>query len=631
MSRDRIALGVALVLFVPATARGDAPTSVPHYDARTFYETTAYFGASFSADESRILVTSDRTGVFNAYSLPVRGGELVPVTTSKTSAAFSAGYFPHDDRALYTQDEGGNELNHVYVKEAAGAVRDLTPGKGLKASFAGWSGDLRSCYVVSNERDRGYFDLYRYDGTSYARTLFFKNAGGFASPRASRDGRRAALLKEHTNTDNDLYLWDAGQPDKEPVKITSHQGDVEHRLMDFSPDSERLYYTSDEGGQFQRAWEYDLKTGARRIAAQDKWDVWGLHLSWRGRYREVQVNADARTVVTITDTQRNEPLNLPVPPGGQVTGVTFSRSENLLAFYAGSDRTPEDLHVLDLRSGEQHQLTHSLNPKIKPEHLVSSEVIRYPSYDKLPIPALLYRPHGAQATNKVPALVWVHGGPGGQSRVGYDPDIQFLVNHGYAVLAVNNRGSTGYGKEFFHMDDRRHGEVDLQDVVFGRRYLEDLDWVDGKRIGIIGGSYGGYMVCAALAFAPDAFDVGIDIFGVTNWLRTLESIPPWWASFRDSLYAELGDPKTDRERLRRISPLFHAKNIRKPLLVVQGANDPRVLKVESDELVAAARANGVPVEYIVFPDEGHGFLRRENRITAAEAYLKFLDRHLKGS
>jgi dipeptidyl aminopeptidase/acylaminoacyl peptidase len=258
-------------------------------------------------------------------------------------------------------------------------------------------------------------------------------------------------------------------------------------------------------------------------------------------------------------------------------------------------------------------------------------VVRYPSFDKLEVPALLYKPHGASAAHKVPAVVWVHGGPGGQTRVGYSPDLQYLLNHGYAVLAVNNRGSSGYGKTFFHMDDRRHGEVDLKDVVYGRRYLEGLDWVEKSQVGILGGSYGGYMVCAALAFEPDAFNVGIDIFGVTNWLRTLESIPPWWASFRDSLYAELGDPKTDRERLRRISPLFHAKNIKKPLLVVQGANDPRVLKVESDEMVQAVRDNGVPVEYIVFPDEGHGFRKKENRIKAAEAYRKFLDRYLKSS
>ena len=200
---------------------------------------------------------------------------------------------------------------------------------------------------------------------------------------------------------------------------------------------------------------------------------------------------------------------------------------------------------------------------------------------------------------------------------------QFLINHGYAVLKVNNRGSSGYGKTFFHMDDQKHGEVDLQDCVWARKYLENLDWVDPDRIGILGGSYGGYMVVAALAFEPEAFDVGVDIFGVTNWLRTLENIPPWWGAFKDALYAEMGDPATDRERLERISALFHAENIVKPLLVVQGANDPRVLQVESDEMVEAVRANGVPVEYVVFPDEGHGFRSKANRITSAEADSPF--------
>jgi dipeptidyl aminopeptidase/acylaminoacyl peptidase len=202
------------------------------------------------------------------------------------------------------------------------------------------------------------------------------------------------------------------------------------------------------------------------------------------------------------------------------------------------------------------------------------------------------------------------------------------VNHGYAILAANNRGSSGYGKRFFHLDDRRHGEVDLDDIVYGKRYLANLDWVDAERIGVIGGSYGGYLTVAALAFRPDEFEVGVDIFGVTNWVRTLESIPAWWESGRRSLYAELGDPAEDGERLRRISPLFHAENIHKPLLVIQGSNDPRVLKVESDEIVGTARANEVPVEYLVFPDEGHGFSGKENRISASQAILSFLQRHL---
>jgi dipeptidyl aminopeptidase/acylaminoacyl peptidase len=202
------------------------------------------------------------------------------------------------------------------------------------------------------------------------------------------------------------------------------------------------------------------------------------------------------------------------------------------------------------------------------------------------------------------------------------------VNNGYAVYAINNRGSSGYGKTFFHMDDRRHGDADLRDVIAARHWLASQDWTT-DRVAVAGGSYGGYMTAAALAFYPEVFDAGINVFGVTNWLRTLESIPAWWGAQRQALYDEMGDPATDRDRLHSISPLFHADKIARPMLVVQGANDPRVLQVESDELVAAVKRNGIPVEYVLFPDEGHGFLKKENRISASEAYLRFLDAHLR--
>jgi dipeptidyl aminopeptidase/acylaminoacyl peptidase len=284
--------------------------------------------------------------------------------------------------------------------------------------------------------------------------------------------------------------------------------------------------------------------------------------------------------------------------------------------------------VAALDGSRLERLSSASNPAIDPAELVHAEVIRYPSFDGMEIPGILYRPREAAAGQRVPAMVWVHGGPGGQSRTGFNPMIQHLANHGYAVLAPNNRGSSGYGKTFFHMDDRRHGEVDLDDLVYARHYLAGLDWINGERIGVMGGSYGGYLTVAALAFRPGVFEVGIDIFGVTNWVRTLESIPPWWEAGRRSLFAELGDPSVDGERLQRISPLFHAERIDRPLLVIQGANDPRVLQIESDEIVETVRANEVPVEYIVFPDEGHGFSARENRITASEAMLTFLDTYL---
>lgn len=308
----------------------------------------------------------------------------------------------------------------------------------------------------------------------------------------------------------------------------------------------------------------------------------------------------------------------------------FSADDARMAFYVNDSRVPNDLYVADFDGSAPRPLTRALNRAIDPAHLVDGRVVRFDSYDGLSIPGVLYRPHGASESNRAPLLVMVHGGPGGQAIIGYNALKQYLVNHGYAIFDINNRGSSGYGKSFYAADDRCHGECDLGDVVASKAFLTGLGWVDPQRVGIIGGSYGGYMVLAALAFAPTTFDAGVNIFGVANWVRTLESIPPWWEAQRQALYAELGDPATDAERLRRISPLFHAGNIERPLIVLQGANDPRVLQVESDEIVAAVRAHGVPVEYVVFPDEGHGFVRRENEEQGYRAIREFLDRHLGG-
>ncbi|MHC4729964.1 MAG: S9 family peptidase, partial [Planctomycetota bacterium] len=468
---------------------------------------------------------------------------------------------------------------------------------------------------------------YRYAATDYRRKLVFENTGGYDVSAVSPDGRWVALTKVRSNRDTDLYLADLRRPDQAPRHVTPHEGDVAHSVAAFTPDSRQLWYLSNAGSEFARAWSFNLTTGRHEVKVAADWDVTSVSFSRDGRYRIVTVNADARTRVEVLDRQTSRPLELPVAAG--VRDVIVSRSGKRIAFYVNTDTSPSNLHVWNLGSRVHRQLTDTLNKSIRESDLVSADVVRYRSFDGRQIPALLYRPRQATDDEPVPALVVVHGGPGGQSRRGYSALRQFLLNQGYALLAVNNRGSGGYGKTFFHLDDRRHGEDDLMDCVYARSYLETLDWVDGRRVGILGGSYGGYMVAAALAFRPDAFDVGIDVFGVTNWVRTLKSIPAWWGAYRDDLYAELGDPDRDRERLERISPLLHAQNIKKPLLVVQGANDPRVLQVESDELVAAVRKNGVPVEYIVFPDEGHGFRRRKNRITAADAYLAFLNEHLK--
>jgi len=608
---------------------------IPKYTAKAFFETTAYglpgsAGHAFSPDGKSLLMSSDATGVFNVYALPLDGGTPEQLTQSTDNAVFAVSWFPADKRILYTYDGGGNELNHVFVREVDGSTRDLTPGDELKAGFLAWAKDGQSFYLTSTERDQKSFDVYRYSVSDYSREMVFKN-DGFQVSAISDDGRWLALDKPRTSADSDIFVVDLQSDNSEPMLITSHMGNISYGTYEFTRDNKSLVYATNEFGEFAQAWTYDLQSGESAVLVEAPWDVSYITFSPSGRYQVAGVNADARTEVTLIDTQSGVEVSLPELPPGDLRSVRFSADETHIALIVNADDSPSNIHVIDLTEGHSHQLTQALNPAIDQAHLVNSEVIRYKSFDGLEIPSILYRPHGASAENPVPALVLVHGGPGGQTRTGYRAMVQHLVNHGYAVLGANNRGSSGYGKTFYHLDDKRHGEEDLQDIVYGRAYLDSLDWVDGSRVGIIGGSYGGYMVAAALAFEPEAFEVGIDIFGVTNWVRTLESIPPWWESFKEALYDEMGDPAVDGERHRRISPLFHAENIIKPLLVVQGANDPRVLQVESDELVAAVQANEVPVEYLVFPDEGHGFRKRDNRISASDAYVKFLDIYLKGA
>ncbi|MFL5291992.1 MAG: alpha/beta fold hydrolase [Myxococcales bacterium] len=616
---------VLAALLVPAAALAAPKRPSQRYSIEQFMATTRVSGASFSADEKRILFSSNESGVFNAYRVPVTGGKAVALTSSKDTT-YAVSYFPKDDRILYTRDSGGDEQNHLYLRNLDGSEKDLTPGK-LKARFFSWARDLSAFYVETNERDPKFFDFYRYDAKTLERKLLFQNPGGYDIADITDDEKWIALGKTQTTTDSDIYL--ANVATKELKHITPHKGEVSNRADGFDPANAALFFRTDDGGEFAYVRKYVLATGKFEDVEKASWDVMYTTFSWNGKYRVTAINDDGRTVVHLRDGKTDKEIALPKMPEGDITSVSFSRSERLMSFYASSDRSPSNLYVLDFPTGKVTRLTDTLSKEIDPEDLVASEVVRFKSFDGMAVPNIYYKPLDASPEHKAPALVWVHGGPGGQTRKGYSALIQYLVNHGYVVLGINNRGSSGYGKTFFTADDQKHGREPLWDCVEAKKWLSAQPYVDGKKIGIIGGSYGGYMVLAALAFQPEVFDVGVDIFGVSNWLRTLQSIPPYWESFRLALYKEIGDPVKDEAMLKANSPLFHADKIRRPLLVLQGQNDPRVIKPESDEIVDAVKKNHVPVEYVVFPDEGHGFTKKANEVRAYSTTLEFLDKYLR--
>ena len=608
-----------------APDRGTSGLDAQQYSIEQFMDNTNVRGGSFSHDGTQLLVSSDQSGIFNAYAIDLSEGKMGALTSSDSSSVFALSFFPQDDRFLFQMDDNGNEIFHLFLQDESGEVTELTPDKNARVEFKGWAEDRKSFYFGYSKRDPRLMDLYEMDATSLNMRLVYANDEAYELGPVSPDKRLLVLAKPINTNDNQLFVFNLDT--KEYIEISDEM--AAYRAADYSKDSRELYFLTDAGAEFQYLMKYDFASGVREKVMEADWDISYAYFSRQGNYQVIGTNEDGSTRIKVLEVASGKEMAFPDFGSADINAVEISDDESKIRFYVGSSATPGDLYVYDFAEGEAKKLTDNLNPNIDPEDLVLAEVVRFPSFDGLEIPAIYYKPHMADENNKVPALVWVHGGPGGQSRQSYAPLVQYLVNQGYAVLAVNNRGSSGYGKTFYKMDDRNHGEKDLQDCVYGKNWLAEQPYIDADKIGIIGGSYGGFMVMRALTAEPDAFEVGVNIFGVTNWLRTLKNIPPWWESFKDALYTEMGNPYEDSLRLYGISPLFHADQITKPVMVLQGSQDPRVLQVESDEIVAAARKNGVPVEYVLFPDEGHGFVKKNNQIEAYGKIVEFLNTHLK--
>jgi dipeptidyl aminopeptidase/acylaminoacyl peptidase len=629
--RLEIAL-VVLSLLLPecSTRQQAAQKAIPQYTIEQFFQSKQIAGGAFSSDETRLLITSNESGIYNLYEITLADGKTRQVTNSTLESFFVVDFVPGTNQMLYTADRGGNEINHLYLLGEDGSVKDLTPAPAEKATFLDWSLDKKGLYYLSNKRDPKFFDLYRIDVVTWTSKMIYRNDRGYDVSRISWDEKTIALGMNVTSSESRLFLFDVATG--KLTEISDPKVPGIYLASGFSKDNTAFFYITDEGSEFQHLVGYTLADGVRKTVYATDWDVMYSHTSEKERYRVIAANADGKNILKVIDNRTGLDVDIPRIPDGDVTDIAISPGENLMRLTVGTSKSPSDIYLYDFRSRELKKLTSALTPDINPDNLVTAAVVRFRSFDSLEIPAISFRPLTASPDQKAPALVWVHGGPGGQARIGYSPLLQYLVNHGYAVLEVNNRGSSGYGKTFYKMDDRDHGGGDLKDCIAGKKYLQSLDYIDTAKIGIIGGSYGGFMTMAAMTSHPFEFGVGVDLFGVTNWLRTLRSVPPYWESFRKAMYAEMGDPYTaDSVQLYDISPLFRARQIRHPVIVLQGANDVRVLKVESDEIVDAIRKNNVPVEYLVFPDEGHGFVKKENEIKGYGAVLHFLDAYLRGN
>ena len=599
---------------------------ITKYKIDAFFDNIAISGGYFSSSEDKLIFSSNESGIYNVYEVNIDNGAISQLTNSKKESFFIRSYVPGSDDFIYSADKGGNEISHLYLQKKEGEIIDLTPGENEKSSFYKWSKDNSILYYLSNKRDSRYFDLLKMSVNDWKSSVVYENKNNMSISSISGNEKFLLLSESITTSENKFFLLELSSGKITEISRTP----ASYSSAGFSIDDKSFFYITDAGKEFSYLMEYNIESEESSVLFETNWDVMYSYLSKGEKYRVIGINEDGKNTLKVYSKLDGKEIEFPSFKDGDILGLEFSESENKIRLSIGSSKMPNNLYVYDLDDKSLVKLTNSLNPKIDSKNLVNAKVIRYKSFDGLEIPAIFYKPLQASKNNKVPALVWVHGGPGGQSRMSFNPLIQYLNNQGYAILAVNNRGSSGYGKTFYKLDDKNHGENDLKDCLWGKKWLQELEYIDAEKIGIIGGSYGGYMTMAAMTFTPNEFKVGVNIFGVTNWIRTLKSIPAYWEAGRKALYNELGDPySADSIRLKKISPLFHANNIKNPVMVLQGANDPRVLQVESDEIVAEMQKNKVPLEYVVFDDEGHGFRKKENQLEGYRKIKEFLDYYLK--
>lgn len=596
---------------------------------------TAY-GASFSPDGSRLSFLSDMTGVAEVWGVPVEIGAAHPAwpeqLTFRGERVAAASYSPAADHLLVSADIGGNERTQLYRLGADGsAFQPLTDKLDVIYQFGGWSPDGTRISYASNERDARYFDVYErpVDGDGEPRLLLQHNGTNYAGAW-SPDGRYVLVMRFDSNTRDQLWLVDARTGDARALTPAIAEGPARHIAAHWSASGDGLYLLSDRGRQFLSLAYLAVDTGDMTYLTDEQWDADELAMTHDGRRMALVTNVDGYSRLDLFDVadgwERRQDLRAPALPRGTVRDVAWSRDGRRLAFTLDCASRNADVWVWDLAEEALWQATSSATGGIPRDTFVEPELVRYPTFDDREIPAFLFLPRTASDARKLPTVVWVHGGPESQFRPTFNPVIQYFVQRGYSVLAPNVRGSSGYGYEYQSLDDvrlRMHSVADLRSAAL---WLAQRGIADERRIAVMGGSYGGFMVLAALTTYPDLWAAGIDIVGIANFVTFLENTGPWRRKLRE---AEYGSLERDREYLEEISPLRSADKISAPLFVLHGANDPRVPVGEAEQIATAVRGRGLPVEYLVFDDEGHGLIKRHNRLIAYPAIARFLDQYLQ--
>jgi dipeptidyl aminopeptidase/acylaminoacyl peptidase len=610
---SRRALLLTVLLAAPVLASAQAP---------------AIDGLAISPDGGKVLVSMDLDGVPNAYALPASGGNPVQLTHSAPEPVWVVSYFPGDERVLYRSGPAGDD-DHLFVRELDGHVVELMPGKSCR--FLGWTADGRALSVEAANAGSQSRDLFRIATDGYAKTLVKLSS-------SNRDARVMAVSGDQRYLGYSEVLSGEVQnvrvhdlQTRQDRVLRAGEGLMVHVPLGFSPDGKGLLLLNDASSPFRYLVRLDSASGARTDLIKKDWDVLDAFYSPDGKILAVVAGGDSRSSLELYDAASLKPIALPAARGvDEVSAARISRDGKTLAFLGSGSATPPAVYLQDLaHPGPPRRLFGGAQAEGTGGAWIAGAVVRFASFDRRQIPGILYQPAEAGAGRKVPAVVWVHDGPSGQARLGFDPLIQALARRGYAVFAVNHRGSFGYGKDFLQLDDQRHGSVDLEDCVAARAWLAASGWVDPGRIAIGGAGFGGFLTLAALAFRPGEFAAGVDLFGVSSWPRALSAMT-FGTPEQRVLAAELGSV-SDPQAGRFLAPRDHAGDIARPLLIVQGGRDTLAVAADAEQVAAAVKSKGGSVELLVVPEAAGSLPRRADRERVERAIADFLDRNLKGA
>ena len=591
-------------------------------------------GLAFSSDGAYVYFVSNISGQFNLWRVPVEGGWPDQLTAFTDDTVRFIGVSPADGTIVLCADHDGDEFHQIYLLDPDGGWPEKITDDPQVQHYVGgtaWSPDGTKLVYAANARKPTDMEVWVRDLESgETRPVFGEGLYSFPGPW-SPDGTKLLALDFRHNSDSTVHLVDLESG--ETRELTPHEDDALFFPGAWNADGSGFYLVTDAGTEFRGLAYYDLATGRYEwVDGEPEADVEDIAGSDDHRYLAWLVNEGGWDRLRIRDLESGRDLPDPdIPPGARphLTGFqpppALSPDGSRAAVILSGARRPPEVWVVDTQTGSGRAVTESRIGGLREDDLVDVELVSYPSFDGREIPAWLYR---ADTSDRVPVVLAIHGGPEAQERPLYQPLYQYLVSRGIAVLATNIRGSTGYGKTYQRLIQRDWGGGDLKDWDYAVRWLREQDWVDPARIGVFGGSYGGFAVLSCVTRLPDYWAAAVDIFGPANLVTFARAVPPTWKRMMKRF---VGDPDEDEELLTERSPMTYIDGAKAPLLVIQGATDPRVVKAESDQLVEKLRSMGRTVEYEVFEDEGHGFTKRPNELRAMRLSAEWLERHLAPS